>query len=52
MSAPFSAIAIVAALVLTIAQIIFGTQVRESVDTIVEAGLPKEVWLQRIKREL
>ena len=30
-------------------QIIFGTQVRESVDTIVEAGLPKEVWLQNPK---
>jgi cytochrome c oxidase assembly protein subunit 15 len=34
---------------LTIMQIIFGTQVRESVDTIVEAGLPKEVWLQNPK---
>jgi len=40
---------LVAALGLTIAQIIFGTQVRESVDTIVEAGLPKEVWLQNPK---
>jgi cytochrome c oxidase assembly protein subunit 15 len=38
-----------AALGLTIIQIIFGTQVRESVDTIVEAGLPKEVWLQNPK---
>ena len=38
-----------AALGLTILQIIFGTQVRESVDTIVEAGLPKEVWLQNPK---
>ena len=38
-----------AALGLTIAQIIFGTQVRESVDTIVESGLPKEVWLQNPK---
>jgi cytochrome c oxidase assembly protein subunit 15 len=38
-----------AGLVLTIIQIIFGTQVRESVDTIVEAGLPKEVWLQNPK---
>jgi cytochrome c oxidase assembly protein subunit 15 len=38
-----------AALGLTITQIIFGTQVRESVDTIVEAGLPKEVWLQNPK---
>lgn len=38
-----------AALGLTIVQIIFGTQVRESVDTIVEAGLPKEVWLQNPK---
>jgi cytochrome c oxidase assembly protein subunit 15 len=38
-----------AGLVLTIVQIIFGTQVRESVDTIVEAGLPKEVWLQNPK---
>jgi cytochrome c oxidase assembly protein subunit 15 len=37
------------ALGLTILQIIFGTQVRESVDTIVEAGLPKEVWLQNPK---
>ena len=37
------------ALGLTIAQIIFGTQVRESVDAIVEAGLPKEVWLQNPK---
>jgi cytochrome c oxidase assembly protein subunit 15 len=40
---------LVAALGLTILQIIFGTQVRESVDTIVEAGLPKEVWLQNPK---
>lgn len=40
---------LVAALGLTIMQIIFGTQVRESVDTIVEAGLPKEVWLQNPK---
>ena len=40
---------LLAALGLTIAQIIFGTQVRESVDTIVEAGLPKEVWLQNPK---
>ena len=38
-----------AALGLTIVQIIFGTQVRESVDTIVEAGLPKEIWLQNPK---
>lgn len=38
-----------AALGLTIMQIVFGTQVRESVDTIVEAGLPKEVWLQNPK---
>lgn len=38
-----------AALGLTIMQIIFGTQVRESVDTIVEAGLPMEVWLQNPK---
>lgn len=38
-----------AALGLTILQIIFGTQVRESVDTIVEAGLPKEVWIQNPK---
>ena len=38
-----------AALGLTILQIIFGTQVRESVDTIVESGLPKEVWLQNPK---
>ncbi len=38
-----------AALGLTIVQILFGTQVRESVDTIVEAGLPKEVWLQNPK---
>jgi cytochrome c oxidase assembly protein subunit 15 len=38
-----------AALGLTILQIIFGTQVRESVDKIVEAGLPKEVWLQNPK---
>jgi len=37
---------LVAALGLTLVQIIMGTQVRESVDTIVEAGLPKEVWLQ------
>jgi cytochrome c oxidase assembly protein subunit 15 len=40
---------LLATLGLTIAQIIFGTQVRESVDTIVEAGLPKEVWLQNPK---
>jgi cytochrome c oxidase assembly protein subunit 15 len=40
---------LVAALGLTIAQIIFGTQVRESVDAIVEAGLPKDVWLQNPK---
>ena len=38
-----------ATLGLTILQIIFGTQVRESVDTIVEAGLPKEVWIQNPK---
>lgn len=38
-----------AALVLTVIQIIFGTQVRESVDTIVEAGLPKEIWIQNPK---
>jgi cytochrome c oxidase assembly protein subunit 15 len=38
-----------AALGITIVQIIFGTQVRESVDTIVEAGLPKEVWIQNPK---
>jgi cytochrome c oxidase assembly protein subunit 15 len=38
-----------AALGLTLVQILFGTQVRESVDTIVEAGLPKEVWLQNPK---
>jgi heme a synthase len=37
------------ALVLTVIQIIFGTQVRESVDTIVESGLPKEVWIQNPK---
>ena len=37
------------ALGLTILQIIFGTQVRESVDTVVETGLPKEVWLQNPK---
>jgi cytochrome c oxidase assembly protein subunit 15 len=37
------------ALILTIIQIIFGTQVRESVDTIVESGLPKEIWLQNPK---
>ena len=36
-------------LVLTILQVIFGTQVRESVDTVVESGLPKEVWLQNPK---
>lgn len=40
---------LVAAIGLTIVQIILGTQVRESVDTIVEAGLPKEVWLQNPK---
>jgi cytochrome c oxidase assembly protein subunit 15 len=40
---------LIAAMGLTIVQIIFGTQVRESVDTIVEAGLPKEVWLQNPK---
>ena len=40
---------LIAALGLTILQIILGTQVRESVDTIVEAGLPKEVWLQNPK---
>jgi len=40
---------LIAALGLTIAQIIFGTQVRESVDAIVEAGLPKDVWLQNPK---
>ena len=34
---------------LTILQVIFGTQVRESVDTVVESGLPKEVWLQNPK---
>lgn len=38
-----------AALVLTVIQIIFGTQVRESVDTIVEEGLPKEIWIQNPK---
>jgi len=38
-----------AVLALTILQIILGTQVRESVDKIVEAGLPKEVWLQNPK---
>lgn len=38
-----------AALGLTIIQIVFGTQVRESVDTVIEAGLPKEVWLQNPK---
>lgn len=38
-----------AALVLTVIQIIFGAQVRESVDTIVEAGLPKEIWIQNPK---
>ena len=38
-----------AALVFTVIQIIFGTQVRESVDTIVEAGLPKEIWIQNPK---
>jgi cytochrome c oxidase assembly protein subunit 15 len=40
---------LIAALGLTILQIIFGTQVRESVDTIIEAGLPKEVWIQNPK---
>ena len=40
---------VVAALGLTIIQIILGTQVRESVDKIVETGLPKEVWLQNPK---
>jgi cytochrome c oxidase assembly protein subunit 15 len=40
---------LIAAMGLTIVQIIFGTQVRESVDTIVEAGLPKEVWIQNPK---
>ena len=40
---------LVTALGLTIAQIIFGTQVRESVDTIVEAGFPNDVWLQNPK---
>ena len=38
-----------AALSLTVVQIIFGTQVRESVDSIVELGLPKEVWIQNPK---
>jgi heme a synthase len=37
------------ALGLTIIQIIIGTQVRESVDTIVEMGLPKEAWIQNPK---
>ena len=34
------------ALGLTIVQIVLGTQVRESVDAIVEMGLPKEAWIQ------
>ncbi len=38
-----------AALGLTVVQIIFGTQVRESVDTVVELGLPKDVWIQNPK---
>ena len=38
-----------AALGLTVVQIIFGTQVRESVDAITELGLPKEVWIQNPK---
>ncbi len=38
-----------AALGLTVVQIIFGTQVRESVDVITELGLPKEVWIQNPK---
>ena len=38
-----------AALGLTIIQIVLGTQVRESVDTIVEMGLPKEAWIQNPK---
>jgi heme a synthase len=38
-----------AALGITIIQIIFGTQVRESVDTVVELGLPKDVWIQNPK---
>lgn len=37
------------ALGLTTIQIILGTQVRESVDTIVESGLPKEAWIQNPK---
>lgn len=40
---------LVVTLGLTILQIIFGTQVRESVDTIVESGLPMEVWIQNPK---
>ena len=38
-----------AALGLTVVQIIFGTQVRESIDAITELGLPKEVWIQNPK---
>jgi len=34
---------------LTIIQIILGTQVRESVDTIIEMGLPKKAWIQNPK---
>lgn len=34
------------ALLLTVIQIVLGTQVRESVDVIVELGLPKEAWIQ------
>lgn len=37
------------ALGLTVVQIVLGTQVRESVDTIVEMGLPKEAWIQNPK---
>lgn len=36
-------------LALTVIQILLGTQVRESVDTIVEAGLPKMAWIQNPK---
>lgn len=34
------------ALALTCIQVVLGTQVRESVDHIVESGLPKKVWTQ------
>lgn len=37
------------ALGLTLIQIVLGTQVRETVDTIVELGLPKETWIQNPK---